>query len=297
MAEPVDRQIAALAKRQRGYVKRGQLLAMGLGAEAIRYRIKISRLIPVYAGAYAVGHRPTLPPDRAYGALLACGPGAVLSHGTAAAAWGIFKRWEVPFDVTAPYVHRRRGIRVHRASLERRDITVQLGLRVTSAARTMLDIAPRLSDKALVRGVDDLRRPGRLHLADLADVLVRFARSPGAKRLLPFIERPTGPTRSEFERAFIAFCERFGLPWPLVNARVNGVEVDAFFPEHGLIVELDGWDFHSSRESFVGNRDRDTEMLVHGLETVRITSERLDATPEREARRLHVILARLRRAA
>ena len=72
----------------------------------------------------------------------------------------------------------------------------------------------------------------------------------GAKRLLPFIERPTGPTRSEFERAFIAFCERFGLPRPLVNARVNGVEVDAFFPEHGLIVELDGWDFHSSRESF-----------------------------------------------
>src|SRR5437588_7725733 len=136
MAEPIDRRIAALAKRQRGHVKRGQLLAMGLGAEAIRYRIKIGRLIPAYAGVYAVGHRPTLPPDRAYGALLACGPGAVLSHGTAAAAWGVFKRWEVPFEVTAPCVHRRRGMRVHRASLERRDITVQLGLRVTSAART-----------------------------------------------------------------------------------------------------------------------------------------------------------------
>jgi hypothetical protein len=72
--EPVDKQIAALAKRNRGYITRSQLIKLGLGAEAIRYRVRIGRLIPVYAGVYAVGHLPTLPQDRAFGALLACGP-------------------------------------------------------------------------------------------------------------------------------------------------------------------------------------------------------------------------------
>jgi Transcriptional regulator, AbiEi antitoxin len=88
MADSIDRLIAELAGRQRGYVKRRQLLAAGLGAKAIDYRVRIGRLIPIYAGVYAVGHVPTLPQDRAFGALLACGPGAVLSHGSAATLWG-----------------------------------------------------------------------------------------------------------------------------------------------------------------------------------------------------------------
>jgi hypothetical protein len=296
-AGPIDHAITTLANRQRGYVRRQQLLALGVTRHEIDYRIKIGRLIPVYAGVYAVGHVPTLPQDRAFGALLACGPKAALSHATAAAAWGVYKRWQAPFHVTAQTVHTRNGIVVHRAALTRRDKTVQLGLPVTSRARTILDIAPRLSDKALTRAVNDLRRPGHLHLADLADVLARFPRSPGARRLLPLVERSAGPTRSEFEDAFFAFCERFGLPEPLLNVRINGHEVDAYFPEHRLIVELDGWDFHSSRQSFIGDRDKDTDMLVVGLETVRITWERLHDAPEREARRLHAILARRRRAA
>jgi hypothetical protein len=296
VAEEVESQIAALVLRQRGYVTRKQLLAAGLGARAITHRVGTGRLIRVYAGIYAVGHVPTLPQDRALGALLACGPNAVLSHATAAAAWGVYKRWDVPFDVTAPCVHRRRGIRVHRAALIRRDVRVQLGLRVTSPARTMLDVAPRMTNKALSRAVNDLRRPGQLRVSELADVLRRFPRAPGASRLLPFVERPTGPTRSEFEDVFVPFCERFGLPEPLVNTIVAGFEVDAFFPDYGLIVELDGWDFHNSRESFISDRDRDATLLALGFKTVRITWERLEDQPDKEARRLHAILARLRAA-
>jgi hypothetical protein len=292
MAEGFDAQIAGLARRQRGYATRRQLLNLGLGSDAISYRVEHGRLIPVYAGVYAVGHLPTLPQDRAYGAVLACGEGAVLSHGTAATVWGAFKRWEVPFEVTARAAHRRRGIRVHRAALTRRDITVQLGLHVTSPARTVLDIAPRLSEKALTRAVNDLRQARYLWLADMADVIERFPRAPGARRLLPFVERPTGPTRSEFEDTFPKFCERFGLPVPVVNTWVHGFEADAFFPEHRLIVELDGWDFHSSHASFISDRERDTALLALGFQTVRITWERLKLEPEKEARRLHAILAR-----
>lgn len=249
--------------------------------------MRTGRLITEYAGVYAVGHRPELPQDRAFGALLACGEGAVLSHGSAAAVWGIFKRWEQPFEVTAPSRHRRAGIRIHQATLARRDVTTQIGLPVTAPARTVLDNAPRLTDKALARAVNDLRRAGYLHLADLAELLERHP----AVRLRPFVERPAGPTRSEFEDAFLAFAERFGLPRPLVNTRLAGFEVDALFPGPRVIVELDGWAFHSSRESFIGDRDRDAELLARGYRTVRITWERLIEAPEREAVRLRAILA------
>ena len=295
MSEPLDKRIAALAKRQRGYVTRRQLMRLGVGPDAIRYRVRIGRLIPVYAGVYAVGHLPTLPQDRAVGAVLACGPDAVLSHGSAATLWGIFGHWEMPFEVTVASLRRRRGIVVHRAKLERRDRTRQLGIRVTSPARTVLDIAPRLGDGQLARAVNELRRQ-HLRVYELADVLSRFPRSPASARLRRFTENPTGPTRSEFEDAFLLFAERFGLPRPLVNARIGRYTADVLFPDERVIVELDGWNFHSSRESFESDRERDAELLLRGYVTVRITWERLIRHPQREAARLLAIL-RARRAA
>ena len=296
MASPPDPLIAALAKRQRGHVMRRQLLDSGLGEKAIDYRLKTSRLIPVYAGVYAVGHLPTLPQDRAVGAVLACGPGAVLSHGSAAALWGIFQRWEMPFEVTATSAHSRRGIRVHRAALTRNDIRIHLGIRVTSPARTLLDNCPRLRDKALRRAVNELRLQRHLRLTELAELLERFPRNRGASRLRPFLQPPGGPTRSEFEDAFLEFAERYGLPQPLVNTRIAGREVDALFAAERVIVELDGYRFHASRERFERDRDGDAEMLAIGLATVRITWERMTRTPAREAERLLRILG-ARRAA
>src|SRR5207302_11466052 len=137
------------AKRQRGYVTRRQLMQVGLGEKAIEYRARTGRLIRIYDGVYAVGHVPALPHDRAYGALLACGPKSVLSHGSAATLYGIYRRWDMPFEVTVPTKRRRCGIRIHRAKLTRRDTAMQQGLRVTSSARTLLDMAPRVTDMQL----------------------------------------------------------------------------------------------------------------------------------------------------
>lgn len=288
-SDHADQRLAALARRQRGYVKRQQLLALGENADAIDYRISVGRLIPVHAGVYAVGHLPTLPQDRAFAAALACGPGAVLSHGTAAAVWGIFSTWATPFEVTAPGRRRRRGIRIHRAALNPADKTVQLGLPVTSPARTVLDMTPRLRDKPLSRAVNDLRH-GYLSLDDLAELLDRCPGHPGAARLRPFVHAPKGPTRSEFEDAFEAFRERFGLPEALVNTEVVGFEVDVYFPAERVVVQLDGWDFHSSRESFISDRDEDATLLELDIVTVRITWERIEEKSVREARRLLRIL-------
>jgi hypothetical protein len=291
----IDRAIATLAHRQRGYVTRPQLLELGLGPDAIKYRLKVGRLIRVYAGVYAVGRIPTWPVDRAAAAVLACGPGAVLSHGSAAALWGSFRRWDFPFEVTARDARRRKGIRVHRSTtLTRRDITTQLGVRVTSPARTLLDIAPRVSDKTLTRAVNDARIARHLHLSRLAELLCRCPRHPGAARLRRFVERPNGPTRSEFEDAFVEFTARHGLPVPQVNATVDGREVDAWFEAERLIVELDGYGAHSTKDAFETDRERDAANLAADRETFRITWDRMMQTPDTEARRLHAIVARRR---
>jgi hypothetical protein len=284
-----DARIAELAGRQRGYVTRRQLLALGENRNAITHRVEVGRLIPDHAGVYAVGHLSKDPLDRAFGAVLACGDKAVLSHQSAATLWGIYRHWRRPFHVTATGGHSRRGIVVHRAGLHHRDRTWQLGLPVTSPARTLMDNAPRMTQKALTRAVNDLRR-SYLNRSDLIELLIRSPRHPGASRLRQFADSTRGPTRSEFEDAFQAFIDRYGLPQPLINSELHGFEVDAYFPQHGVAIELDGWDFHSSRYSFESDRDRDAALLAYGIVTVRITWDRLIDSPEREARRLRAIL-------
>lgn len=290
----IDIAIAEQASRQRGYITREQLLKLGLGTDAIKYRIRIGRLIRIHTGVYAVGHVPTVAQDRAYAVLLACGDGAVLSHGSPASAWGIDKVWHTPFEVTLPRRVRRPGIRTHIAELTQTDIRTQLGLKVTSPARTVLDIAPDLTQEEVERVVDNLRHT-YLKLHQVAAVIERYPWHPGVKALRPVTENPSGPTRSRFERAFRAFVKRYGLPEPVINTRRHGHEPDVLFPAERVIVELDGWEFHSSRRSFRSDRARDAHYLARGYVTVRITWERLTQEPDALAAELHVILERQRR--
>jgi hypothetical protein len=167
---------------------------------------------------------------------------------------------------------------------------VQRGVRITSPERTLLDIAPRVTNKQLTRMVNDGRLSGYVHLASLHDVVARNPYHPGAKRLTPLIEDRGNPTRSGFEDDFKVFAAKYGLPTPLTNVYVNGREVDAYFPDHNLIVELDGPQYHSDEAAFEDDRERDAEQLKHGLITVRITTTRFTETPQREAERLQEIL-------
>ena len=298
MASTIDRLIAAVAAKQFGYVTREQLLALGLGRRAIQYRVAIGRLIPAYAGVYAVGHRPVGPLPRAFAAVLACGDHAVLSHGSAATLWGFDKDWHTPYEVTVPSLRTRRGIRVHRSRvLARPDATWQLGIRVTSPARTILDNAPRLTGNRLSRFVNDALRTPYLHVPSLADVLNRNPSHPGAKRLLPFVHDRSAPTNSPLEDDFLAFARRYGLPMPTTNTYLFGYEIDVLYPRERVIVEVDGYEFHSDRDSFERDRERDAVMLAAGYVTFRITKERLRQQPEQDARRLLAILAARRQAA
>ncbi len=191
---------------------------------------------------------------------------------------------------------RRPGIIIHQSpGLTPVDLRTQLGIRVTSPARTLLDCAPRSPASRILRIAADARRAGKLHRDALADVVRRFPNHPGCAHLSPLL-KPTdfAPTRSAFEDAFLVFCERFGLPRPEVNPTVCGYEVDALFAAERLIVELDGWDFHRDRDAFERDRRRDADTLAGGLATIRITWERMSTSPGDEANRLRAILARRR---
>ena len=211
------------------------------------------------------------------------------------ALWGFIDRRPARLEVTVSVDRRPAGITVHRSkTLARRDVRRHHGIAVTSPARTLLDCAPGLTQRRLTRIVNDALRSPFLTRSQLADVWRRYPRHPGAKLLRRFISGTGAPTRSEFEDRFLTFCEQFGLPSPKVNTVVCGHEVDALFDDAGVIVELDGWDFHQSRDSFERDRRRDADALAAGLVTIRITWERLAGKPAPEAARLKAILARRR---
>jgi hypothetical protein len=276
---------------QNGFITRQQLLALGVTAKAVDGRLLSGRYVSVYNGVYSEGVPRRDPVGRATAAVLACGSDAVLSHGSAASLWGFHALWADTLEVTTTVHRTRPGITVYRyRSLERLDITRHWEIPVTSPARTVLDIAPRLTAKQLTRLVNDARLNHHLRIDALEDVLRRNPRHRGSRLLRPFAEDTANPTRSGFEDEFRAFCAAYDLPTPQVNVIVHGFEVDALFAAQKLIVEADGWETHRDRASFESDRDRDAELLRYGFRTVRITRERLRGRPAREAQRLQEIL-------
>jgi very-short-patch-repair endonuclease len=206
--------------------------------------------------------------------------------------WGLARRWVSPLEVTALTRRRPSCVRVHRSrSLEPQHVTVHLGVPVTTVARTLLDVVDRLDDKALARAVNDARLARHLRQWELAALVEQFPGRSGAARLRKYFATLEAPTRSDLEDAFLAFLDRHRLPRPEINFDVAGHEVDAFFREHRLAVELDGYDTHGERSAFEADRDRDADLLAVGIPTVRITHERIVRAPRKEAERLQAILA------
>ena len=266
---------------------RDQLRAIGLDDAAIHRRARAGVLFRVHHGVYAVGRPATTPPERAAAAVLACGPGAALSHASAMTLWGFWKHWDRPFEVTVPGDRRPRGIRTHRTRpLHRRDVRRQLDVPVTSPARTLLDMAARLKPTALRRAVKDGQARKLASQQALAEAVARHPHHPGAAKLRPYLDDPTD-TRSVLEDRFLDYCQRAGIPRPRMNVEVCGLLVDALFEPEKVIVELDSWDFHANREAFEDDRERDGVTTEAGLVTVRITSRGFD----QQARRLQKILA------
>lgn len=205
----------------------------------------------------------------------------------------MYRRWDEPFELITSLDRRPRGVIVRQSkTLVLRDIWRHQGLRVTSPARTSLDIAPRMNPRQLQRAVDHLRLRHSLGLGQLHDVIGRNPRHPGARPLreLLSIAGPQ-PSRSDFEREVPAFIRHFGLPDFELNARVGEFEVDVLFLPGRLIVELDTFQTHLL--NFRSDRERDATILARfGIPTIRLTWESFRAEPDHQAELIRAVLAR-----
>ena len=284
--------------RQHGVIARWQLLQMGLSGRAIERRIASGRLHSVWRGVYAVG-RPQL--DR-YGtwmaATLACGPTAVLSHSSAALLWGFGSARGGPIEVTVPRVspRRRRGIRVHRRhALRRDDLTKHEGIPVTSAIRTLIDDAGRLTRPRLERAVNEADKLDRVKVDELHAALPGYRGVPGVRALHglldPLVFRLSD---SELEQTMREHADAVGLPVPETKAWVNGFEVDFFWPRLGIVVEADGLRYHRTPLQQRRGLERDQAHTASGLRPLRFSHWQVTFEPSYVQRILRQTVATLR---
>lgn len=263
----------SFAAKQGGHVTWAQLLEAGMTTRTISRWVADRKLIRVYRGVYAVGHLQSNPVNAAHAALLAGGERSALAGGCALVLWAVWRRWPRRLEIVTAADRRPTGLLVHRSTtLLQRDVTKVQGLRVTSPARTMLDMAARLPPAQLTRAINDLRLRELLTLDALEDVIARNPTHRSAVVLREHLEHTQAePTRSALEDRFLPLLRKHGLPVPLINVQVAEYRVDAYFPEQRLIVELDGWGSHRTRYRFIEDRRQDLAILAAmGIPTVRL---------------------------
>lgn len=267
----VDRAVAAFAAQRWGVFLLTDVMPLGLSRDMAADRVAAGRLWIVHRGVYSV-----VPPNllkiegRWLAAVLACGPGAVLSHAAAAALWGIRKIPSGPIDVTVPTSagrRRRRGIRLHRSTtLLPSQTTTRRGVPATTVSRTLTDLRRTLTPQAWA---DTGRRAIDRGL----------------------IGHPE-PSESELERRLLALCRRHRIPRPLIQQQVGPYTVDFLWPQERLIVEVDGFGTHGRRSAFEADRERDARLQTQGYRVVRFTWRQLTQQPHHVAATLHRLLTR-----
>ena len=294
----VDRAIAELAEAQRGVVTRRQVLELGIEAGAIKHRVRTGRLHPLHRGVYLVGH--AVPPEgaREIAAVLASGPRAVLSHRSAARVWKLlpYPATPTPVEITLVRAHAatRAGIRIHRVRmLARRDVRILSGLPITTPARTLLDLAAVVPTCLLERAIAEAQVRRLVRRRDLLEKLGRNRGRSGTQALRRLLDLDGGPapTRSEAERRLLRLLRAAELPIPRVNSRVGRYEVDIVWSEQRLVVEFDGFRFHSPRARFERDRARDAELAGGGYTVIRVTWRQLVDSPEAVVARIAQALA------
>ncbi len=292
----IDATLARVAAGQRGLVTRAQALDAGIGRGAIDDRVRRGALHVVHRGVYLVGH--AVPPRLAleHAAILAAGPRVLIARASAAWMWGLGP--PRPADVAVLAVGRqprpRPGIAVHRtARLHASDVRRVEGVPVTTAARTIVDLAAVVDEPELERLVHEaqvLRLATPVAVRGALDRAGRVAGAAALRRLLAEPDR--GATRLEAERALHRIIASAGLPRPHRNARVGPFEVDAIWRDAGLIVEVDGFGAHGTRRAFERDRRRDAELQASGYRVVRLTWRRMQREPVAIAAQLATLLAR-----
>jgi hypothetical protein len=294
-----------VATRQGGPVSVRQLEAVGVSLRTASRRAEQGSLHRIHRGVYAVGHLSLTRTAMLRAALLACGDGAVVSHGTAAAFWGLRDKWPVLVDLTVPNQRGRKidGVRCRRCRYPGpREVVVDHGIACTTPARTLVDLAGLLGTPSLRRLVERAAVVRRLDIGAL-DAALREARGrPGVKALRAIFDEwrtddgAVPNLRSDFEALVLPRLVALGLPRPACNQvlRLGGehLEVDFLWKEQRLVVETDGRQTHETPVAFQRDRRRDQLLLAGGYRVARATWDQvhgeLEAVVERIADTLGV---------
>ncbi|MDQ2895411.1 MAG: type IV toxin-antitoxin system AbiEi family antitoxin domain-containing protein [Actinomycetota bacterium] len=288
--------------RQHCVVALDQVTALGVSPSAVYQRTVRGRLFRIHRGVYSLTPPRLLSRDGRYmAAVLACGPGAVLSHRSAADLLELRATDRRRIEATIPGKARRshRGVQIHRSRTldPARDVTAIRGIPVTTPSRTMLDLADVLPIRAVERALDQAELAWRLDLGALEDQLRRNHGRHGAGRLrAPLADRrEPALTANDLEERMLAICREAGLPVPEVNVLLvlpdggSAIRPDFLWRAHRLIVETDGRRTHRTDQAFEGDRFRDQRVMLAGWRVVRITWRQLTGEPAR----IRVLLADL----
>jgi very-short-patch-repair endonuclease len=322
--DTADARIDEISRRQHGVVTVAQLEAIGLSRHAVAKRANKGRLHRMHRGVYAVGHKGLSWHGRWMAAVLACGDGAVLSHGSAAALWGLLRPINGPVHVSTPSTSgrsKRRGIHLHRAPslipptqrppsptetpqgppspaepFQRPSYPTETppspsypaseGGRRGSLLTTHRDNIPTTT---VPRTIEDLRA------SSLPEYLVRRAIRQAELKGLRLEGIETDRTRSDLETAFLALFAHHRLPPPEVNPKIGRYEVDFLWREERLVVEADTFAYHQGSIAFEDDHARDSDLRRQGYAVLRFTDKQLEAQPERIAADVRSELAARRR--
>ena len=232
-------------------------------------------------------------------AVLACGPGSVLSHLAASVLWAIHGDQRSAIEVTIHDGRRPRvpGIRIHRrASLPPAELTRHRSIPVTSPALTIVDIAPRLSEPQLETAINEADKLDLIDPVRLRQRLDDLPRIPGLAIVRRCLDRHTFVlTDSELERRFIRLVRAANLPLPVTGPDLNGFRVDFHWPDLGLVVETDGLRYHRTPTQQSRDRLRDQAHARAGLTTLRFTHAQVAHEPSQVRDTLAAVAARLRK--
>jgi very-short-patch-repair endonuclease len=283
-----DAEVLRVAKLQHGCVHRRQLVAAGIGYQALRRRVAHGRLRAVHSDVFLAWPCSSSLLERAMATALQFRGDAAIGGLAAAAIWGMVDA--APNEIEVTLVGRsaryQPGIRVRRvATLSTKDVRWRSAIPLTSPARTLIDLGATLIPIELENALAEARFRSLVRDAEIAAALARAPTRSGTaalRRLLSYShDLVAGParTRSAYERKLLKLIDAAALPRPVTNVRVEGHMVDMFWPAQRLIVEFDGFAYHSDRRAFETDRLRDQELVAAGYRVIRITARQLDRTP------------------
>jgi very-short-patch-repair endonuclease len=277
----------SLAERQHGVFATWQLIESGIGEDVIRRRREHGSLVPLHQGVYALGHQRLTREGRWMAAVLACGPGAVLSHFSAGHLWnmcGSYGPIEALRQSGGLKPNGHLGVRLHQTRrLFEYEVTLERGVPVVARERVLLDLAARTDAKRLERIVVQAYKSGHLDWGRLGQITNRRRGCKGVGRLREIaleVDPEALETKSVSEIDFLALCREVNMQIPVCNVLVEGHLVDFLWPAQKVIVETDSWSHHGDRPTFEKDHQTDVDLIAAGYDVHRTTYKMLERNPD-----------------